>query len=248
MEVNLHGKNALVTGGAAGIGRTCAQLLAEAGARVAVADLNLDGARETVAPLEGGLAVRCNVADPGEVAAMAQTVLSTFGGLDILINNAGLLSFKRGIMGITLEEWDQMLAVNLKGPFMVCREFVDSMKTRGWGKIINFSSMAARVAAIEAGVHYAVSKAGLLALTKALAKELGPFHINVNAVAPGFTMTEPVKRQLEGREERFAAQIPLGRLGEPLDTARVVLFLASPLSDYLTGLVFDINGGQYIQW
>lgn len=246
MEINLKGKTALITGGAAGIGRACAQLIGECGARVAVCDINLSGAQETVAPLSGGLAVRCDVSDPEDVARMAQTVLAAFGGLDILVNNAGIISFKRGIRGITIEDWDSVLNVNLKGPFLVCREFVEQMKERRGGKIINFSSMAARVGGIEVGLHYAVSKAGLIAFTKTLAKELGPFGINVNTVAPGFTETEPVKAQLEGREERFIAPIPLGRLGQPMDTAKAVLFLASPLSDYITGLVIDVNGGQYM--
>lgn len=246
MEINLKGKTALITGGAAGIGRVCAQLLSECGARVAVCDINLDGAQETVSPLAGGLAVRCDVSDPDDVARMAQAVLAAFGGLDILVNNAGIISFKRGIRGITLEDWDNVLNINLRGPFLVCREFVEQMKARKSGKIINFSSMAARVGGIEVGIHYAVSKAGLFAFTKTLAKELGPFGINVNTVAPGFTETAPVMTQLAGREERFIAPIPLGRLGQPMDTAKTVLFLASSLSDYITGQIIDINGGQYM--
>lgn len=246
MQIDLSGKNALVTGGAAGIGRECARLLAENGARVAVCDLNLDGARETVAPLDGGLAVRCDVSSPEEVARMGEAVRDAFGGVDILVNNAGIISFKRGIKGITIEEWDQVLNINLRGPFLVCREFVDGMKERRSGKIINFSSMAARVGGIEVGIHYAVSKSGLFAFTKTLAKEMGPYGVNVNTVAPGFTDTAPVAAQLAGREAQFTAPIPLGRLGRPMDTAGVVLFLASPLADYLTGQVIDINGGQYM--
>ncbi|MCE5259936.1 MAG: SDR family oxidoreductase [Chloroflexi bacterium] len=246
MEIALQGKNALITGGAAGIGRVCAQLLGNSGARVAVCDIDLDGANETVAPLAGGLAVRCDVSDPKQVEDMAQTVLSAFGGVDILVNNAGIISFKRGINGITIEEWDKVLSVNLRGPFLVCRQFVEQMKERRYGRIVNFSSMAARVGGIEVGIHYAASKAGLIAFTKTLAKELGPYGINVNTVAPGFTETTPVKTQLAGREERFIAPIPLGRLGDPMDTAKTVLFLVSSLSDYITGQIIDINGGQYM--
>jgi len=246
MEINLRGKNALITGGAAGIGRACAQLIGECGARVAVADINLEGAHETVKPLDQGFAVRCDLANPDDVLRMCNAVLSKFGGVDIIVNNAGIISFRRGIRGITIEDWDSVLNVNLRGPFLVCRELVEQMKERRGGKIINFSSMAARVGGIEVGLHYSVSKAGLIAFTKTLAKELGPFGINVNTVAPGFTETEPVKTQLAGREERYTAQIPLGRLGQPMDVAKVVLFLASPLSDYITGLVIDINGGMYM--
>lgn len=246
MEINLGGKTALVTGGAAGIGRACAQLLAEAGARVTVADINLQGAQETVAPLEGGVAVRCDIGSPSDVSDMCETVLSTCGGVDILVNNAGLISFKRGIGALSIDEWARMLDVNLRGAFLVCQELAEHMKRRGSGKIINLSSMAARVGGIEVGLHYSVSKAGLIGFTRSLAKEMGPFGVNVNAVAPGFTQTQPVKRQLEGREQTYTAQIPLGRLGQPMDVAKVVLFLASSLSDYLTGLVIDINGGMYM--
>ncbi len=246
MESNLGGKTALVTGGAAGIGRACAQLLAEAGARVAVADINLQGAQETVAPLEGGIAVRCDIGSPSDISEMCKTVLSTCGGVDILVNNAGIISFKRGIGALSIDEWARMLDVNLRGAFLVCQGLAEHMKRRGSGKIVNLSSMAARVGGIEVGLHYSVSKAGLIGFTRSLAKEMGPFGVNVNAVAPGFTQTQPVKRQLEGREQTYTAQIPLGRLGQPVDVAKVVLFLASSLSDYLTGLVIDINGGMYM--
>jgi len=246
MEINLEGKTALVTGGAAGIGRACAQLLAEAGARVAVADINLEGARETVASLDGGLAVYCDLASPEQVSAMCKTVLSTCGGVDILVNNAGIISWKKGIGAPSLDEWTRVLDVNLRGTFLVCRELADHMKERRSGKIINFSSMCARVGGIEVGIDYAVSKSGLIGFTRSLAKEMGPFGVNVNAIAPGFTLSEPVRKHLEGKEEQYIAQIPLRRLGQPMDVAKVVLFLASSLSDYLTGLTIDINGGMYM--
>ncbi len=120
------------------------------------------------------------------------------------------------------------------------------MKERRNGRIINFSSMAARVGGIEVGIHYSASKAGLFGLTKTLAKECGPYGVTVNAVAPGFIMSEPVKKQLAGREEDFEATIPLRRLGQPQDEANAVLFLASDLASYITGIVLDINGGLYM--
>jgi len=246
MEINLEGKTALITGAAGGIGRTCAHLLAEAGARVAVADVNLQGAKETAAALDGGLAVYCDVSNPEDVASMCETVISTCGGVDILVNNAGLISFKQGIRSLSVDEWTKMMNVNLMGAFLICRELADHMKQRRSGKIISLSSMSARVGGIEAGLHYSISKAGLIGFTRSFAKEMGPFGVNVNAVAPGFILTEPVKKQLEGREEMLAAPIPLRRLGQPMDVAKVVLFLASSLSDYLTGLVIDINGGMYM--
>lgn len=246
LPIDLTGKNALVTGAAGGIGRACAQTLAAAGARVAVVDINLAGAQETVASLPNGLAIRCDLGDPDDVAAMRERVIAEMGGLDILVNNAGIISYRSGIRAVTVEEWDLLLKVNLRGAFLVCREFVEGMKERRSGKIINFSSLAARIASIEAGTHYSVSKAGMISLTRNLAKECAPYGICVNAVAPGIIATEPVKKQIAGREQEYEQRIPLGRLGEPQDVANVVLFLASPLADYVTGIVLDINGGLYM--
>jgi len=147
---------------------------------------------------------------------------------------------------VPLEEWDRVLDVNLRGTYLVCRALIEDMKERGGGKVINFSSLAARVGGIEVGIHYAASKAGLIGLTRTLAKEGGPHGICVNAVAPGIILTAPVQRQVGGHEDAYTAQIPLRRLGRPGDVAGVVLFLASPLSDYVTGIVLDINGGMYM--
>lgn len=246
MWIDLSGKNALVTGGARGIGRACAQTLGQAGARVAVVDIDLAGAQHTVEPLEEGLAIECDLSDPDAVTTMRDYVMVEMGGIDILINNAGIISYKRGINSVPVEEWDTVLDVNLRGVFLVCRAFMDEMKQRDGGKIINFSSLAARVGGIEVGIHYSASKAGLIGLTRTLAKEGGPFGINVNAIAPGIIGTEPVLEQIGGREEDYTDQIPLERIGEPQDVANVVLFLSSSLSDYVTGIVLDINGGMYM--
>jgi 3-oxoacyl-[acyl-carrier protein] reductase len=246
MEIDLTGKNAVVTGGASGIGRACVQTLAGAGAHVAAVDINLEGAQETVATIERGLAMRCDLADPGDVASMRRQVISHMGEVDILINCAGIISYRRGIGAVPLEEWDRVLDVNLRGTYLACREFIEGMKARGGGRIVNFSSLAARVGGIEAGIHYAASKAALIGFTRTLAKEGGPFGITVNAVAPGIITTDPVRRQIAGREQAYAAQIPLRRLGTPEDVANVVLFLVSPLSAYITGVVLDINGGMYM--
>jgi 3-oxoacyl-[acyl-carrier protein] reductase len=245
MEIDLSGKNAVVTGGASGIGRACAMALASAGARVAVVDVNVEGARETIEAIGGGLVVPCDLSDEQAVAAMQRRVIGEMGAVDILVNCAGLISYRRGLSAVSLEEWDRVLDVNLRGTFLVCRAFLEGMKARG-SKIVIFSSLAARVGGIEVGVHYTASKAGLIGLTRTLAKEGGPFGINVNAVAPGIILTDPVKRQIGGREADYAAQIPLRRVGTPEDVANVVLFLASPLADYITGAVIDINGGMYM--
>jgi 3-oxoacyl-[acyl-carrier protein] reductase len=273
MKIDLTGKNALVTGGASGIGRECATVLAEAGARVAIVDINLEGAQETARQITAVLdlldlkkipeservagvwnvdradrafAVRCDLADPEAVAAMREAVLAEMGGVDILVNCAGVIIYRRGVGPVSVEEWDLVLDVNLRGTYLVCREFIENMKARRDGRIILFSSLAARVGGIEVGIHYAASKAGLIGFTRTLAKEGGPYGITVNAVAPGIILTEPVKRQVAGHEDDYVRQIPLRRLGEPSDVANVILFLASPLSSYITGACLDINGGMYM--
>jgi 3-oxoacyl-[acyl-carrier protein] reductase len=246
MNIDLSGKNALITGGASGIGKACTTTLADAGARVAVIDINLKGAQETIGAIGQGLAIRCDLGDPDDITSMRDRVLSEMGGVDILVNCAGIISYKRGINAVPVDEWDIVLDVNLRGTYLVCGAFIEGMKERRGGKIITFSSLAARVGGIEAGIHYAASKAALIGFTRTLAKEGAAFRINVNAVAPGIILTDPVARQIDGREESYLAQIPLRRLGVPQDVANVVLFLASPLSDYITGVVLDINGGMYM--
>lgn len=245
VTIDLTGKQAVVTGGASGIGRACALALSGAGARVAVVDVNLDGANQTAAQAGGGPVVRCDLSDADDVAAMGERVRRELGQVDILINCAGIIAYRQGIAAVSIAEWDKVLDVNLRGTYLACREFMDSLKERR-GKIVNFASLAARAGAIEAGIHYAASKAGLIGLTRTLAKEGGPYGMTVNAVAPGVITTGPVQQQIGGREAAYEAQIPLRRLGRPEDVANAVLFLVSPLADYITGVVLDINGGQYM--
>jgi len=246
MQIDLSGKRVLITGGASGIGRDCAQLIGSCGARVAVCDINLPGAEETVGQLPGGLAILCDLSQPQDITEMAQTVLDAYGGLDILVNNAGIISFKRGVDGVTCEEWDRLMSINLRAPFLVCQEFSQALKASAGGKIVNASSMSARVGGIEVGLHYSTAKAGIIGMTRTLAKEFGPHGVTVNTIVPGFTETEPVLQHLAGRKADFAGQIPLGRLAQPRDVAKVVLFLVSSLADYVTGQTIDINGGMYM--
>ncbi len=246
MRVDLSNQLALVTGAAGGIGRACATILAAAGAKVLIVDINLPGAQEAAAALPGAVAIRCDLGDPEDIAALCERVLSEFGAPDILVNNAGWVTYRGGIATVSREVWDRMLDINLRGPFLLCQGLIEGMKARGSGSIINFASMAARQGSLESSIDYASSKGGLVALTRTLARELGPSGIRVNAVAPGTITTPPVAKQMAGREDAVCATIPLRRLGTPEDVAKVVLFLASDLSAYVTGAVVDINGGQYI--
>jgi NAD(P)-dependent dehydrogenase (short-subunit alcohol dehydrogenase family) len=247
VPIDLSGKRALVTGGAQGLGRACALTLAEAGARVGVVDVNVAGAEETAALCPDGRAWRCDLANPEEILALAPRVEAELGDLDVLINCAGIIAYAQGVGGFTLEQWDRVLDVNLRGTVWVCRAFVEGMKRRRDGRIVTFSSMAARVGGIDAGMHYAASKAGLIGVTRTLAKECGPYGITVNAIAPGIIGSETLLGLLsEDKQQASAQQAWLRRLGTPQDVANVVLFLASPLSAYITGIVIDINGGMYM--
>ncbi len=246
IAIDLQNKVALVTGAAAGIGRACARTLAEAGARVLVVDVNLPGAEEVAASLPGAVAIRCDMGDPDDVAALCRRVQADWGAPDILVNNAGWVTYRGGIGTVTREVWDRMLDINLRGPFLLCQGLIEGMKARGSGSIINFASMAARQGSLESSIDYASSKGGLVALTRTLAREVGPSGVRVNAVAPGTITTAPVAKQMLGREEIVSASIPMRRMGTPEDVAGVVLFLASDLSAYVTGAVVDINGGQFI--
>jgi len=246
MRIDLSGKIALVTGGASGIGRACALALAEAGASVVAVDINEAGAQETIDTIGSGLAVGCDLRDPDAISAMRDKIVAELSGVDILVNSAGLIFYRNGINAVDVDEWDLVLETNLRGTFLICQAFMDSLKERRDGRIITFSSMAARVGGIEVGVHYTTSKAGLIGLTRSMAREGGPFGITANVLAPGIILTGPVKEQLGENKDRYLTQVPLGRLGEAEDIANAVLFLASPLASYISGVVLDINGGMYM--
>jgi 3-oxoacyl-[acyl-carrier protein] reductase len=246
VTIDLAGKAALVTGGAAGIGKACAQILSQAGAKVAVVDIDLDGAKETAAGLTEAKAFHCNLGDPESISGACAEISSSFGSPDIVVNCAGLISYRKGLQAVGTDEWDTVLDVNLRGAFLLCRELIEPMKEKGWGKIVHFSSLAARVGGIEVGAHYAASKAGLIGLVRTLAKEAAPHGITVNAVAPGIIGTKPVLAQISDHMDDYAEKIPLGRIGTPEEVAATVLFLCAPFSDYVTGITVDVNGGMYM--
>ena len=246
VTIDLTGRAALVTGGAAGIGRACAAILARAGARVAIADINREGAEKTALQLSGSVAFHCDLADERSVRGLIAEATAQVGPIDTLVNSAGIIVHRTGIRTVEPSEWDTVMAVNLRGAYLLSRELIEGMKERRYGKIVHVSSLAARVGGIKTGIHYAASKAGLIGLVRTLAKEGAPFGVAVNAIAPGVIATDAVMSKISDQVEDYLSTIPMGRLGEPEDVASVVLFLCSPLSDYVTGATLDINGGQYM--
>jgi 3-oxoacyl-[acyl-carrier protein] reductase len=243
--IDLHGKSALVTGGGRGIGARIALRLAEAGADVAVCDIDLATAQETAKEIEKAgnrsLALQANVADAGDVGAMLGRFLETFGTIDILVNNAGIT--RDGlIVRMKEQDWDAVLDVNLKSAFLCCKEAARPMMKARSGKIVNIASVVGLMG--NAGqVNYSASKAGLIGLTKTLAREFAARSINVNAVAPGFIKTAMTDKLSDADKEKLTNQIPMQKLGAPSDVADAVLFLASSLADYITGQVVTVDGG-----
>jgi len=246
--VSLQGKIALVTGAAQGIGRAISRSLAREGADLALCDINLAGAQDVARELshEGGrcLALQVDVSSPSEVRASAEQVLGEWDRIDILINNAGIT--KDGLLvRMKDEDWDLVLDVNLKGAFHFTREALRPMMKQRWGRIINVASVVGAMGNVGQA-NYVASKAGVIGLTKATAREVASRGITVNAIAPGFIETDMTQRLSEEVRQGMLKQIPLGRFGLPEDVAGVVGFLASEASSYITGQVIHINGGMYM--
>ena len=245
--MRLKNKIAIVTGGGSGIGRGVSIAYAREGATVVVADLNLETAQETVTEIEAaggkGLAVRVDVADPAQIAAMIETAKTTFGRIDILFNGAGIISNKP-LLDITVEEWDRILTVNLRGEFLCLQAAARVMVEQGRGKIINITSVLAAQARINRA-PYGAAKAGIVALTQSAAIELGPKGVYVNAIAPGSIQTGMTKGAPPTPEAaaRKLAGIPVRRLGVPEDLTGPAIFLASDESDYVSGIVMTVDGG-----
>ena len=246
MEKEFTGKYAIVTGGARGIGFAAAKVLAQRGlSGVILADMNLETAQKSAEELEAETGCQCyayqvNVALPENIEALFRFAEETFPTLHILINSAGVCPVTP-VEELDAEKWDWCMNINLRGAHLCVREAVKRMKEQKYGKIINISSLAARIGGIASSVSYAASKGGLLAATKSYAKLFGPYGINVNAVCPGVVNTA-----MTANTEYSASQIPLGRLGETSDIAGVIAFLASDDSQYITGAGIDVNGGQFM--
>jgi 3-oxoacyl-[acyl-carrier protein] reductase len=243
--IDCKGKNALVTGAGRGIGREIALRLAQAGANVAVCDVDLSSAQNTAMEIESlgqkALAFQADVSKANAVSDMFAAFFQAFPILDILVNNAGIT--RDGlIMRMKEEDWDLVIDINLKSAFLCCKEASRHMMKARCGKIVNVASVVGIMG--NAGqVNYSASKAGLIGLTKSLAKEFATRNIQVNAVAPGFIQTAMTEKLSAVEKEKLAAIIPSQKLGVPLDVANAVLFLSSPLSDYITGQVLAVDGG-----
>jgi len=243
MADRLTGKTALVTGGGRGIGRAICEIFAAEGAHVVAADVDVDAAREVVDGLPTtGSALQMDVASSQSVQEGIQRVLHEFGFLDILVNNAGIT--RDGLlMRMREEDWDLVLSVNLKGAFNCCKAAVRPMMKARWGRIVTISSVVG-LNGNPGQANYSASKAGVLGLTKTLARELASRNITVNAVAPGFIATEMTDKLSAEARQAMLSQVPLGRPGTPEDVARTVLFLVSDEAAYITGQVIQVNGGM----
>jgi 3-oxoacyl-[acyl-carrier protein] reductase len=245
---SLEGKTALVTGASQGIGRACAIELAKAGATVALAARNQTKLVEVAAEIiaAGGAAhvFAMDVASEESIKSTAKAVIAQLGAVEILVNNAGIT--RDGLMmRMKRADWDDVLTTNLTGAFLMTQAVVSSMLKARWGRIINISSVVARSG--QAGqANYAASKAGLIGLTRSLARELASRNVTANAVAPGYIETAMTAVLDEKQREAMMTQIPLGRAGTDADIAHAVAFLASPEAGYITGHVLDVNGGMYM--
>jgi 3-oxoacyl-[acyl-carrier protein] reductase len=239
---------ALITGAARGIGEAIASKLASKGCISIITDIS-DNGEATAARLRSeGLHVifrQMNVADNENVAAVVKSIAKDYRHIDILINNAGIRP-TRPFEQMTLADWQNVLHVNLDGAFNCCSAVLPIMKSNGWGRVVSISSLAAQQGSTGGHSHYAASKAGILGLTKSLAREYARFGITVNAVSPGWIDTEGWGGALDGRRDEYAAQVPVGRLGTGVDVAQSVAFLASDEAAYITGINLPINGGLYI--
>ena len=242
----LEGKTAVVTGGAGAIGSAVARALAAAGVRVAVLDLVAEAADALASRVgHGAIAVGVDLAAGEATDAAAENVLQRFGSVDILINNAGILSNHK-VADTTIEEWRKVNAVNVEAAFLLARKFLPGMRSRRWGRVINISSYAAKSGGLTAGTAYSVSKSAMIGLTFSIARETAGHGITSNAVAPAYVMSPMVSEALtEEQRKAQLAQIPVGRFCEPEEVAHAVSFLASPLAGFITGEVIDINGGMH---
>ncbi len=242
---NLTDKVVVITGAAGGLGKAFALAFAEQGAKVAVCDKNIQGAIETANEIKGAIAIEVDVANEQSTQAMAQQVMDAFGRIDVLINNAAIYATiqRKPFFEITEAEWDLVMNVNLKGVWMVSKAIFPFMKNIGSGKIINISS-ATVMSGSPNWSHYVASKGGVIGFTRSMAKELGDFQINVNTIAPGFTLTEASLSLMENANKYGVDRGAIKRSSSAEDIVGTALYLASSASDFVTGQTIVVDGGK----
>jgi 3-oxoacyl-[acyl-carrier protein] reductase len=238
-----------VTGAGQGIGRAVAIALAQNGTIPVIVDVNAKTALKVAAEINSlnvpAVSFKADVSSVAEIENMVRQVVDKFGTVDVLVNNAGILHATQ-IEDITEEEWDRMMAVNLKSVFFASQQVLPHMKKKRWGRIINMSSLAGRMGGYGNGVGYAATKAGIIGLSMSMARRVAPFNVTVNAIAPGTTESEILKSFTPERIAELKKLVPLGRLGKPEDIAALCAFLASEQAGFITGAVIDINGGMFM--
>lgn len=242
---NLTDKVVVITGAAGGLGKAFALAFAEQGAKIAVCDKNIQGAIETANEIKGAIAIEVDVANEQSTQVMAQQVMDAFGRIDVLINNAAIYATiqRKPFFEITEAEWDLVMNVNLKGVWMVSKAIFPFMKNNGSGKIINISS-ATVMSGSPNWSHYVASKGGVIGFTRSMAKELGDFQINVNTIAPGFTLTEASLSLMENANKYGVDRGAIKRPSSAEDIVGTALYLASSASDFVTGQTIVVDGGK----
>jgi len=243
----LKDKIALITGAGRGIGRQIALKMASEGASVIIADIDektMEDARQEISSLEvRAMSVKMDISDQDSVRAAVDKMLEEFGRIDILVNNAAIFR-KAPFLEMTLDQWKQTTDINLTGLFNVTRAVAPGMAERGSGAIVSIASVDTFQGCRDYS-HYAMTKAGVVGLSRTLAQELGPHGVRVNVIAPGIMLTEMTRDRVEANKEAYLARVPIGRIGVPEDIANAALFLASEMSSYITGQVIHVNGGMY---
>lgn len=242
----LEGRTAVVTGGAQGLGRAIAERFVDEGARIVIGDVDLAAAEACAGELGEGVAVavRCDVTSEEEVAVLVATATKTFGGLDVMVNNAGVLR-DATMRKMTLDDFRLVLDTHVQGTWLGTRAAAGVMRENGGGSIVNMSSISGKVGNLGQ-TNYSAAKAGIVGLTKAAAKEVAHVGVRVNAIQPGLIRTPMTEAMREDIWQQRLQEIPMGRFGEPAEVASVAAFLASPLSSYMTGTVLEVTGGRHM--